>query len=297
MASLTATSIRRPVATMMVFLILIVLGIVSLRILPVDLLPEVEFTQLTVRVQYPNVGPREIEQIITEPIENAVSGLPNLERVTSVSEEGSSRVRLDFSRGTQIDEAANDLRAALDRLRDEFPVEAEPPEILKLDLDRIEVVSLAVTSTHDLERLTHLLEEEIARRFEQIPGVGSIVLRGGIYREIRIDLDRDRLKAAGLTALDVQEAIGRENITLPGGDVKSGTSDLSVRAVGEYQSLEEIALTPVVLRDRFSVRVRDVANVRDGYEDASYLAEINGMPSVSMGIQKQSGAKDRKSVV
>lgn len=290
MASLTATSIRRPVATMMVFLILIVLGIVSLRTLPVDLLPEVEFTQLTVRVQYPNVGPREIEQIITEPIENAVSGLPNLERVTSVSEEGSSRVRLDFARGTQIDEAANDLRAALDRLRDEFPVEAEPPEILKLDLDRIEVVSLAATSTHDLERLTHLLEEEVARRFEQIPGVGSIDLRGGIYREIRIDLDRDRLKAAGLTALDVQEAIGRENITLPGGDVKSGTSDLSVRAVGEYQSLEEIALTPVVLRDRFSVRVRDVANVRDGYEDASYLAEINGMPSVSMGIQKQSGA-------
>lgn len=195
MASLTATSIRRPVATMMVFLILIVLGIVSLRTLPVDLLPEIEFTQLTVRVQYPNVGPREIEQIITEPIENAVSGLPNLERVTSVSEEGSSRVRLDFARGTQIDEAANDLRAALDRLRDEFPVEAEPPEILKLDLDRIEVVTLAATSTHDLERLTHLLEEEIARRFEQIPGVGSISLRGGIYREIRIDLDRDRLKA------------------------------------------------------------------------------------------------------
>lgn len=290
MASLTAISIRRPVATMMVFLILIVLGIVSLRLLPVDLLPEVEFTQLTVRVQYPNVGPREIEQIITEPIENAVSGLPSLERVTSVSEEGSSRVRLDFSRGTRIDEAANDLRAALDRLRDEFPIEAEPPEILKLDLDRIEVVSLAVTSTHDLERLTHLLEEEIARRFEQIPGVGSIELRGGIYREIRVELDRDRLKAAGLTALDVEEAIGQANITLPGGDVKSGTSDLSVRAVGEYESLEEIALTPIELRDGHPVRVRDVARVRDGYEDASYLAEINGMPSVSMGIQKQSGA-------
>jgi HAE1 family hydrophobic/amphiphilic exporter-1 len=186
MASISNLAIRRPVATTMAFLVLLVLGIVSFRSLPVDLLPEVEFTQLTVRVSYPNVGPREIEQILTDPIENAVSGLPDLERVTSQSEEGSARVRLEFGRGTNVDEAANDLRAALDRLRDQLPVEAEPPEILKLDLDRIEVVSLVATSTRDLEELTRLLERDLARRFEQIPGVGSIELRGGIYREIRI---------------------------------------------------------------------------------------------------------------
>jgi len=181
MASITAVSIRRPVATTMVYLILIVVGIVSFRSLPVDLLPEVEFTQLTVRVRYPNVGPEEVEQIITDPIENAVSGLPNLERVTSRSEEGSARIRLEFARGTHIDEAANDLRAALDSLRDDLPIEADTPQIFKFDLDRIEVVSLAVTSTRDLEELTRILEEEIARRFEQIPGVGAIDL-GGVYR-------------------------------------------------------------------------------------------------------------------
>ncbi len=154
MAGLTDLSIRRPVATTMVYLILIVVGLVSFRTLPVDLLPKVEFTELTVRVRYPNVGPEEVEQIITDPIENAVSGLPNLERITSRSEEGSSRIRLRFARGTNIDEAANDLRAALDRLRDELPMEAEAPEIFKLDLDMIEVVSLAATSTRDLEQLT-----------------------------------------------------------------------------------------------------------------------------------------------
>ena len=105
---LTEVSILRPVATTMVYLMLIVLGIVSFRSLPIDLLPKVEFTQLTVRVNYPNVGPEEVEQIITDRIENAVAGLPNLERVTSQSEEGSSRVRLEFARGTNIDEAAND---------------------------------------------------------------------------------------------------------------------------------------------------------------------------------------------
>jgi HAE1 family hydrophobic/amphiphilic exporter-1 len=290
MASITSLSLRRPVATSMVYLILIVVGLVSFLQLPVDLLPSVEFTQLTVRVRYPNVGPSEIEQIITDPIENAVSGLPNLERVVSQSEEGSSRVRLEFARGTNIDEAANDLRAALDRLRDELPVEADPPQIFKLDLDRIEVISMAATSTRSLEELTLLLERDLARRFEQIQGVGSITTRGGIYREIRVELDRDRMSAAGLTALDVRDAIGRENVTLPGGNVKSGFSDLYVRARGEYESVDEIARTVVASVNGFPIRVRDIATVTDGQEEVNYLSEINGVPSVTLGIQKQSGA-------
>ncbi len=290
MNALPRLAIRRPVATLMVYLILIVVGIVSFRSLPVDLLPDIEFTQLTVRVRYPNVGPREIERIITDRVENAVSGLPNLERITSESEEGSSRVRLEFARGTDVDEAANDLRAALDRLRDELPVEAEAPEIFKLDLDRIDVVSLAATSTRDLESLTRILEDDISRRFEQIPGVGAIGLRGGIYRQIRVELRRDRLAAANLTALDVADAIGRENLTLPGGDLREGMADLYVRAVGEYRNLDEIGRTVVTRVGGRAVRVRDVAEVLDSYEDVSYLAEINGMPSVTLRIQKQSGA-------
>ncbi len=274
----------------MVYLILLVLGVVSFRSLPVDLLPQVEFTQLTVRVRYPNVGPEEVERIITDPIENVVAGLPNLERVTSQSEEGSSRVTLEFARGTDIDEAANDLRAALDGLRDELPIEADTPQIFKLDLDRIEVVSLAATSTRNLAELTQILEQELARRFDQIPGVGAIDIRGGVYREIRIELDRDRLRASGLTALDVQAALARENVTLPTGTVKSGFEDLYVRALGEYRDLDEIASTVIARPGGRPVRVRDVAEVRDAYEDVRYMVEMNGVPAISLGIQKQSGA-------
>ncbi len=290
MAGLPSLSIRRPVATTMVYLMLVVVGLVALRTLPVDLLPKIEFTELTVRVRYANVGPEEIEQIITDPIENVVSGLPNLERITSQSEEGSSRIRLRFGRGTNIDEAANDLRAALDRIRDDLPIEAETPQIFKLDLDMIEVISLAATSTRDLERLTRLIENDLARRFEQIPGVGAITVRGGIRREIRVDLRRDRLRASGLTALDVQRALLRENITLPAGSVKSGTNDLYVRAIGEFPSVEAVARTVVSSRQGKPIRVRDIAEVRDSYEDARYMVEMNGAPAVSVGIQKQSGA-------
>ncbi len=290
MAALTNTAIRRPVATAMAFLILIVLGIVSFRSLPVDLLPEIEFTQLSVRVGYPNVGPEEIEQLVTDRIENAVSGLPDLERVTSESEEGRSRVTLEFGRGTDVDEAANDLRAALDRVREELPDDIEPPEILKFDLDRLEVVSIAATSTRDLEALTRVLERDVTRRFEQVPGVGALELRGAVRREIRVELERDRLLAAGLTALDVRDALARDNVTLPGGNVKEGLSDLYVRALGEYRSLDEIARTVVAEAGGLPIRVADVATVRDDYEDVGYLVEINGVPAVSFGIQKQSGA-------
>jgi len=290
MASITHVAIRRPVATTMAFLIFLVLGLVCFRSLPVDLLPQVELTRLTVRVGYPNVGPEEIEKILTDPIENAVSGVPNLERIQSQSEEGRARITLEFARGTNIDEAANDLRAALDRLREDLPVEADAPEIFKFDIDRIEVVSIAVTSTRDLEELTRLLENDLARRFEQIPGVGAIEVRGGVYREIHVDLERDRLKATGLTALDVEQALARDNVTLPGGNVKSGTSDLYVRPLGEYQTLGQIARTVIVQRRGLPIRVRDVAQVEDSYEEVRYLVEMNGVPAVSLGIQKQSGA-------
>jgi hydrophobic/amphiphilic exporter-1 (mainly G- bacteria), HAE1 family len=288
--SLPQLSLRRPVATLMAYLILLVVGVVSWRSLPVDLLPKVEFTQLNVRVRYPNVGPQEIEQIITNRIENVVAGLPNLERLGSFSEEGMSRIRLDFARGTDLDEAANDLRSALDRIRDDLPPEVDAPEIFKFDLDNVEVIGLVATSTRHLEDLTRILEREVSRRFKQIPGVGAVELMGGIRRQVRVDLHRDRLRAAGLTALDVEEALRRENTTVPGGNVKGGLGDLYVRPVAEFRTVAEIGRTVVTTVAGQPVHLEDVADVIDGWEDVRYLAEVNGTPSVTVAIQKQSGS-------
>jgi HAE1 family hydrophobic/amphiphilic exporter-1 len=290
MRSLWDVAIRRPVATAMFYLVIVTIGIVGLRYLPVDLLPKIEFPRLAVWVGYPNVGPEEIESIITDPLENALSGIPNLERMTSSSTEGRSVVRLEFARGTDLDEAANDIRAALDRLRNDLPLEATPPGIWKFDPNAREIVTISATSTRDLEQLTRVLEREIAKRFEQIPGVGSIEVGGGIYREIQVQLRRDRLKAAALTAQDVQRALANENVQLPGGNVKEGLADRYVRTLGEFESVDEIAAAVVANRDGGAVRVRDVAEVVDGYEDVRRMAELNGVPVVRIGIQKQSGA-------
>lgn len=284
------TSIRRPVATAMTFLVVIVIGAVSFYYLPVDLLPEIEYPRVTVSTSYPNVGPEEMEQIITDPVANAVSSVPNVERMTSSSEEGESRVRLEFAQGTDLNAATNDVRASLDRIRDDLPVEAEPPTIYKFDPNSQEIVSIAVESRRDLSSLTRLMERNLSKQFEQIPGVGTISVQGGIYRQIRVNIDRDRLKAYDLSAAQVEQAIGQSNVALPGGNVKEGLKDLYVRTQGEYESLDQIRNTVVTTLDGTPIRVEDVAEVADSYEDLNRIAELNGVPVLRLEIQKQSGA-------
>ena len=288
--NLTQTAVKRPIATTMVFLIVIVLGVMGFRFLPVDLLPQIEYPQLTVRTNYPNVGPEEIETLITDRVENALAGVPNVESMRSRSEEGQSRVTMEFSQGTNIDEAANDVRAAIDRIRDDFPPEVESPRIWKFDPDNFPVVILGAKSRRNMEELTRILEREISQRFEQIPGAGSVDVWGGVYREIQVQLKRDRLASSQLSANDVRQALLRENVTLPGGDMREGISDMYVRTRGEYRSVEEIANTIITVVDGMPIRLRDVAEVVDGYQDINRLVQIDGQPMVRLGVRKQSGA-------
>ena len=288
--ALTDISIKRPIATTMFFLIIITLGVIGFRYLPVDLLPPIEYPQLTVSTEYPNVGPEEIETIITERVENAVAGVPGVERVRSQSSEGRSRVTLEFAQSVDVDVAANDVRAALDRLRSALPPEVESPRIWKFDPNNFPIVIVGANSDKNLADLTLLLDREITKRFEQINGVGSIDIWGGINREVKIDLKRDRLIASGLTSADVQQAISSENANLPGGNVNSGVQQLYVRTQGEFESIDQIANTVITTVDGKPIRVKDVAEVNFGYQDLDRLVTIDEKPMVRFGIRKQTGA-------
>ncbi|MEO9885142.1 MAG: efflux RND transporter permease subunit [Balneola sp.] len=288
--ALTEISIKRPIATTMFFLIIVTLGVIGFRYLPVDLLPPIEYPQLTVSTEYPNVGPEEIETIITERVENAVAGVPGVERVRSQSSEGRSRVTLEFAQSVDVDVAANDVRAALDRLRSALPPEVESPRIWKFDPNNFPVVIIGANSDKNLADLTLLLDREITKRFEQINGVGSIDIWGGINREVKIDLKRDRLIASGLTSGDVQQAISSENANLPGGNVNSGVQQLYVRTQGEFESIDQIANTVIATVDAKPIRVKDVAEVSFGYQDLNRLVKIDEKPMVRFGIRKQTGA-------
>jgi len=287
--SVTEIAVKRPIATMMVFLIIITLGTTGFRYLPIDLLPPIEFPSLSISVNYPGVGPEEMEEIVTRQIENGLSGIAGIERVRSRAQEGSTWVSLDFTRGTDLADATNDVRAALDDIR--LPPEADPPSIWKFNPDTSPIIIVGVTSdAWDLQELTLLVDRDISKRFAQLPGVGTVELWGGIYREIKVDLKRDRLNASRLSSADIRRALIDGNVNLPGGNVMAGVQSLYVRTLGEYSDLEQIRNTVVDANDGRPIRVGDVAEVSFGYSDLSRLVKINGRPMLRFGIQKQSGA-------
>ncbi len=288
--SLTEKSISRPVATSMIYLIIVTLGVIGFRYLPVDLLPNIEIPELNVRVSYPNVGPEEMELLVTEPLENALSIVANLERVSANSSEGNSNVSLRFARGTNLDEATNEVREALDRLRNSLPQDANPPRINKFDPDNAPIIIVGAQSDRDLMELTTILDRDIRRRFEQIAGMGAIDVWGELNREIRIDVVRDRLLATGLTTNDVVQAINRDNSNRPGGNVQRGLSDVYIRSLGEYLNVDEIRNTVIRTVNGVPLRVSDVAEVQYDRADIWRYIEVDGVPTLRLGMRKQSGA-------
>lgn len=288
--SLASTSINRPIATTMVFLIVIVMGTIGFRFLPVDLLPPIEMTELSVQVSYPNVGPEEMELLVTEPLENALSVVANLERISSQSNEGSSSVSLRFARGVDLNEASNDVREVLERVRNSLPEDADPPRINKFNPDNVPIVMVGVQSNRSLTDLTTILERDIRKRFEQIPGIGSIDVWGGLTREIHVEVMRDRLLANNLTMDDLVSAIRSESSTVGGGNVQRGVGQLYVRSLGEYTNLDDIRNTVVRTVDGVPQRVRDVADVQYALADIDRYIEVDDVPMLRLALRKQTGA-------
>ncbi|HMB53112.1 MAG TPA: efflux RND transporter permease subunit, partial [Thermoanaerobaculia bacterium] len=288
---LAAIAVRRPVATVMFFLIVVLLGGIAFFRLPVDLMPEVTYPTLTVRTDYPNVGPQEVEDLITRPVEEAVAAIAGVEEITSSSGEGESMVRIAFTWGTDLDEAADEVRTRIDRIRNTLPEGADAPNVFKFDLSSFPVLFLGVYSdVLDEVGLRQFTEDRIERRLERVPGVAAVEVRGGLRRQIRVDLDRDRLLALGLSADRVTALLRQENLNRPAGKVEEGNLDLYLRTVGEYRTPAEIGATVLTVRDGSPVYLRDVADIREGVEEVTSRVRINGEPGIRVAINKQSGS-------
>ncbi|HEX5760008.1 MAG TPA: efflux RND transporter permease subunit [Thermoanaerobaculia bacterium] len=289
--SVISGAVHRPVTTIMGTLIVVLLGAVAALQLPVDLMPEVSYPTLTVRTAYPNVGPQEVEDLVTRPIENAVAAIAGVETITSTSAEGDSSVRVSFTWGTDLDAAAEEVRSRVDRIRGTLPEEADTPSVFKFDLAAFPIVFLGVASqTLEPPELRQFTEERIQRRLERVPGVASVDIRGGLRRQVQVNLDRDRMLALGLSADRVTRLLREENLNRPAGKVEEGNLDLYLRTVGEYRTPEEIGSTVVAVREGTPIYLRDVAEVKAGVEEVTTLTRINGQPGIRLAINKQAGA-------
>ena len=208
--SIPRIAIHRPVTMFMISGVIILLGVMSLARLPVDLMPDVEYPSITIRVGYPGVGPLEIEELITRPIEQTVSAVAGLERLESTSSEGNSRVTLNFVWGTDLNEAADEVRNRIDRARGRLPEEADPPQIFKFDSNTMPIMSVGVEGDYDRVTLRELAEHDLVPRLERVPGVASVTVDGGLRRQIKVDLSKEKITALNLSVDRIK--IGRAHV-------------------------------------------------------------------------------------
>jgi HAE1 family hydrophobic/amphiphilic exporter-1 len=287
--SIPRFAIERPVTMFMISMVIILLGGISLTRLPVDLMPDTQMPTITVRVSYSGVGPLEMEELVTRPIEQAVSAVAGLERVDSTSSEGNANVRLNFAWGTDLSEAADEVRTRLDRVRGRMPEDADPPTVFKFDSTSMPIMGIGVEGDFDPVTLRELAQNDLSPRLERVAGVAAVTINGGLRRQIRVDLSREKITALNLSPDRIIQILRTENQNIPLGEVNDADRTLLLRSPGQFTHVDEIRNIVVMTRDGVPVYLRDIADVRDTTEDRRSFMRINGVNGIRMQVTKQSG--------
>ncbi|ABI56006.1 efflux RND transporter permease subunit [Alkalilimnicola ehrlichii MLHE-1] len=287
---LAAFCAQRPVFTVMVTLIAVVLGLTSLTRLPVDLLPDVAYPTLTVSTGYADASPREVEQQITRRVEDAVAAVPGVERINSVSGEGQSDVTLNFAWGTHLEQAANDLRDRLDRVVPSLPDEADRPRVRQVDLGDTPIMIIGVSGPLDPIELRRLVDDQMAYRLERLPGVGAIDIWGGLEREIEVGVDPGRLQSLGLTLDSVRDALVEADFEVAAGGLEEGRYDRALRIPGRFTDLDALQEITIARAEGAFVRLGQLAEIRDTHQRETRRIRINGEPGIRLAVRKQSEA-------
>jgi HAE1 family hydrophobic/amphiphilic exporter-1 len=287
--SIPRTAIHRPVTMFMISAVIVLLGFISLARLPVDLMPDVSYPSLTVRVGYGGVGPLEIEELIIRPLEQTLAAVPGLEQINSTASEGNGNVRLNFAWGTDLNEAADEVRTRVDRVRGRLPEEADPPTIFKFDSNTQPIINLGVEGEFDRVRLRELAETDLVQRLERVEGVASVTVDGGLRRQIRVELSKEKITALDLSVDRVVQAIRTENQNVPLGEINEGDTTYLLRSRSQFDRIEDLQNLIVFTRSAVPIYLRDIANVYDTTEDYRSFLRINGKEGVRMRVTKQSG--------
>jgi len=288
--NLSAIAIKRPVFTVMVAVALLVLGVVGYKKLGTDLFPDVAFPVASVTIVYPGASPAEIETQISKPIEDAVVSLNGIDRVRTYSREGVSTTVVIFKLDVDIKEAAQLVRERVAQARFKLPRDIEEPVISRLDTGAVPVLIYTLRGKGSLSQIRNYADDVIRPALEQVDGVAAVNIRGGAEREVKVLLDRARIDALGVQPAQIVSAIKGANLTVPAGRYEQGTREISVRAMGELDAVDTLRdLVVSMARDGSSVRLRDVADVQDGFEEMRTRIRVNSEEAVAFEVVKQSG--------
>ncbi len=288
--TLTELAIKRPTLIVVLFTVLAILGLFSYNQLQYELLPKMTPPVVTVSIRYPGASPGEVETSLTKPVEEAVSAIEKIASITSTSTEGLSVVAIEFSNSANIEKALQDAQRKINEVRDRFPEEAKPPVITRFALDEAPVLRIGATSSLPDTDFYRMLKDDVKPLLSSVAGVGQVYLLGGREREIRVNIDLERLQSYGLTVPDVLKEVGKANLEFPTGKIDDRDRQFVVRLAGKFASLRE--LQNLVLRSTPTgkVTLSDVAEVEDGFKEITTLTRLNGRASVGIMIMKQSDA-------
>ena len=286
---LPEVAVKRPVATAMLFVAMLIFGLVSLWKLPLDVLPELELPTLTVITVYPGAAADEVEEQVTQELESILSGTEHLKEITSQSKENVSFIALQFDWGTDITAAANNARDLIELVKNKLPNEARNPVIFKVNSSMMPILVYGVTANESYNSLNQILEDEIASPLRKVPGVGTALIIATPIREIKVNVNPNALKAYNLSISQISTVLKAENISIPGGNIKVGESDFAIRVPGDIESLDQLRNIALINFNGNVIRLKDVATVTDAFAEKDEFARTTNGRGAALMIQKQSG--------
>lgn len=293
---LSEVAVNRPVTILMLVSIVLLLGAISFSRLSIDLYPEMKLPIGGVITTYSGAGPQEVEDQVTRPIEEILGTINNVEEIQSITQSGSSIVIVQFSWGTDMDFASLQMREKIDMIKRMLPADIENPMVLKIDPAMMPVLQMGISGNEDLSGMQKIVEDDIKSRLERIEGVASVSVTGGLTREIKVLVDPVKLESYGLSINQVTAVLQADNFNKSSGEVTDAKTQLFVRSLGQFQSIDEIKDLVIPLSTGGQVFLRDVATVVDSYKDVTQLTRMNGQPSIGLHILKQSDANTVKVV-
>ena len=279
---------RRPVAIFMVVLAVAVFGYVSYQQLPLNMMPDISYPTLTVRTEYPDTAPEEVENLISRPIEQRLGVVSNLVGITSISRPGLSDVILEFGWDTNMNDAVQTVRENLDRLN--LPRGVNRPLILRYDPTQDPIMRVGIYGRQNMYVLRHIAEEEIKQELEALKGVAAARVKGGLEEEIRVEISERQLAMMGLNINTINRRLQEENVNLAGGSLLDGQTQYLVRTLNEFRTIDEIANLVVGNRGDVEIRVKDVGQVYRTHKEREIITRVNGTESVEIEIFKEADA-------
>lgn len=291
MSSIVETSIKKPLLIVVIFTVLTIGGAFCYKLLNLNLLPKFEIPTITVMTVYPGAGASEVETSVTKKIEDALSTLENLKNINSTSQEGVSVIAVQFNENTDINLSVQDAQRKINAIKSDLPKEILDPSINKISMDEQPIMKVAASSSLPSTEFYKLMEDRIQPRLAKLHGVGAVDLTGGSKREIKVNINAERLKAYNLSILQVLQAVQAANMEIPAGNIENTDATYSVRLMAKYTDLDQIRNTNIITTaDGGEVKIKDVAEVEDGIAEQKLINRIDGRDAIGLSIQKQSDA-------